>query len=290
VVTRSGSGGVASPRSGSGGVDGTLKTWDPATGELLHELSTGLGKTCRAVFTKDGKRIKAINNVCAMKEWDSTDFRELSSTPGTNPGNAKGRSAILESDAIASNEKDHQIALRDPTTGEIRLTLPGHGDRVTHLAISPNNRILASVSLDNTIKLWETATGNEVCTIRGSDEAVTSIAFSQDGLQIVAGGRGRQIRLWNSQTGQELQSFENPIGRQTLSLALSPDGSRLASGDIHGTISIWDVKSGQEVLEIPSDYPLVTKMAFSPDGCRLAAVFNDGTVLVWDAPSFAIAP
>jgi hypothetical protein len=59
---------------------------------------------------------------------------------------------------------------------------------VYQLAISPDDRFIATGCLDRTVCLWELKTGRQICAFRDDEAAVKSVAFSPDGLAILTGG------------------------------------------------------------------------------------------------------
>ena len=60
------------------------------------------------------------------------------------------------------------------------VILKGHDIRfrVAAVAISPDDKLLASGSHDKTVKLWKVATGTERATLKGHQELVNCVAFS----------------------------------------------------------------------------------------------------------------
>ena len=75
------------------------------------------------------------------------------------------------------------------------LTLKGHSDSVWAVAISPDGKMLASVSTDKTIKLWNLATGQELRTLKGHSDWVNSVAFSPDGKTLASGSSDKTVKL-----------------------------------------------------------------------------------------------
>ena len=61
---------------------------------------------------------------------------------------------------MATASADGTAGIWDSATGELRLTLRGHADRVISARFSPDGRRLATASLDRTIRLWDAETGH----------------------------------------------------------------------------------------------------------------------------------
>jgi WD40 repeat protein len=108
----------------AGSPAGTVRVWDPETGEEKPEV--GQDKfalkeprkvdTALVVLNPDGTRIAA---------WGGVSDR---------PG---------------------EVRVRDPETGRDKLTLRGHTKGVTSAAFSPDGKRLATGSWDGTVKVWE---------------------------------------------------------------------------------------------------------------------------------------
>jgi WD40 repeat protein len=132
---------------------------------------------------------------------------------------------------------------------------------VWSLAISPDNRTLASGSRDGTVKIWNLANGRLEHTLIEHSQGVWSLAFHPDGHMLASGSRDRTIRLWNSNTGN-LQRIlpKNPVrrvirqlpyrfswfSRRSFSLHFSPDGQTLISSSTdEAAIEFWEIPTGK---------------------------------------------
>ena len=55
----------------------------------------------------------------------------------------------------------------DTATGQVLLTLKGHGASNTGVTFNPDGRYLASASFDGTTRVWDAVTGQEVLKLIG---------------------------------------------------------------------------------------------------------------------------
>jgi WD40 repeat protein len=172
------------------------------------------------------------------------------------------------------------VHLRTTNPPELVLGI-GHSMRVNAVALSSDNRLMASASADNTIKLWEVKSGRELRTLPGHKGGAKCVAFTTDGKLLASGGNDKILRVWDVAAGTEFQSL-GEHSAPVEAVAFSPDGRWLASGSADNTAKLWDVESGREMKSLIGHTDWITSVAFSPDGKWLATGSNDRTVRLWE--------
>ncbi|WP_088891651.1 WD40 repeat domain-containing protein [Leptolyngbya ohadii] len=153
--------------------------------------------------------------------------------------------------------------------------------RITALAVSPDNRILAVAGRDQRIRLWDLEIGillGEIGTGR-----VTSLAFSPSGRILASGSRMLRwadgvtsfpgVQFWDVQNAELVDSLgTDPVN----AIAFSTDGEFLAVG--YQNTRLWRLRRRQPVRVLNSGS--VTALEFSPDGEQL--ITGSSRVKVWD--------
>ncbi|HEY8471188.1 MAG TPA: trypsin-like serine protease [Natronosporangium sp.] len=236
----------------SAGADGTVRLWDPATGQPGRVLS---GHTAA---------VRAVSPVTAPP---SAGFSHW----------------------LASAGEDHVIRLWNPVTGECERTLTGHTDWVRDLYAVPvgDRKLLASVGDDRTVRLWDPATGTLVRTLTGHSGWVAAVVpIVAEGRQLLASaGYDPQIRLWDPMTGTLVRTLDPPGPRVSILCPVRIDGRELlAAGGYGGGVQLREPATGELVHELPSDRAPVTGIAAIAVGDTvLVAVTTDaGEVRLWD--------
>ncbi len=158
----------------------------------------------------------------------------------------------------------------------------GHQGPILAVAISPNDKILASASGDTTVKLWQ-SDGTLLYTLRGHQAPVHDVEFSPDGEIIASSSLDRTIKLWRKD-GTLLNTLAGHEGvvRQ---IAFSPDGKTLASVSEDGTIKLW-YKEGRAWVHttLIKQQEQFWDLEFSPDGKMLAVGCSNGKIHLWQLP------
>jgi DNA-binding beta-propeller fold protein YncE len=199
-------------RIASASLDGTVRVWDAATGQVRHTLegSTGEGPNVpfSPAFSPDGRRLASASGDQAVKVWDTATGKELLTLQG-HTSRVLGVAFSPDGRQLASASKDGTVKVWDAATGEEAVCLPGHADWVVAVAFSPDGRRLAA-STDQTVKVWDLAAGQEPLTLRGHTGRVWGVAFSPDGRRLASAGDDQKAKVWDLATGQAALTFRRP--------------------------------------------------------------------------------
>jgi WD40 repeat protein/transcriptional regulator with XRE-family HTH domain len=160
-----------------------------------------------------------------------------------------------------------------------------HTDMTLALALSPDERVLASGSYDGIVKLWEVESGALLWS-GWHTQGIMRLAFSPNGRLLASGGVDATARLWEASLGTPLEDLPHPS--TVTSLAWSPDGRLLASSDFAGTIRLWAIPPGGRAVCVQTLHGhrmWVRGLAFAPDGSVLVSASWDGTLKRWELAS-----
>lgn len=210
-----------------------------------------------------------------------------------------GRLALSGS-GQGGTEADNAVRVWDLDTGKERLCLSGHGDRVTCLAVCPNNSRCLSGSFDETVRVWDLVEGRELCCLRGHTDRVRCVAVSNNGQLALSGGCDNAILLWNLNSGQLVRRFRNQ-SNWVIGAAFCPDMEHALSGTFDGGTRLFSLHSGRQVAggrgwfagllsrfgrgqrsPLNSELDTVTCVAFDPPRRRAALGCMDKTIRLWD--------
>jgi WD40 repeat protein/DNA-binding XRE family transcriptional regulator len=173
-----------------------------------------------------------------------------------------------------------EIRLWDGNGQTLHHIWRAHTEMVWTLALSPDERTLASASSTGSIKLWEVNSGILLWE-SWPRESFVWLAFSPIGDVLASGGVDGLVHLRDAQHGTPLKELQHTSG--VFWLAWSPNGRQLAIGCFDGSIWLWEMPQPEMPVQVLAAHKhRVTGLAFSLDGTQLASASYDGTIKLWD--------
>jgi WD40 repeat protein len=122
------------------------------------------------------------------------------------------------------------------------------------IAITSNQRQLASATGDNRILLWCLVTHQMLIPLTGHADTIWRLAYSPDDALLASTSADETVRLWEVMTGLPVMVLPRCHSHWVWSLAWSPDGTRLVTGGSDARLLVWDAKeawqAAQAVAEI----------------------------------------
>ena len=154
-------------------------------------------------------------------------------------------------------------------------------NRVKAIAISPDDKTIASAGGDKIIYLWDAKEENlKFGELVGHESEIRSIAISPNGKYMVNGDGNGDIKVWNMIDKIEIfhiKAHSLPIN----SLAFSPDGQNFVSASDDHNIKLWNVITWKEQCKIGQHLDIVNCVIFSPDGKLIASASDDCKINIW---------
>ena len=218
---------------------------------------------------------------------------------------------------LVSGSWDYCVVIWNASTGEMIKKLDGHKNCVRSIAVSPNNKYIASgSSLSRNIGqicIWNIESGDCLKTIDAHTEAVFALAFSPDNKFLVSGAeRGRKkdldlygphqkiqwepVCVWNVESGEfvktlKLSNDAADTATNVQALTFSPDNKFIVAGRgpgwkrNGGTIHIWNAESGELIKILKGHTKVVNSVAVSPDSKLILSGSSDKTIRLWNIES-----
>jgi WD40 repeat protein len=276
----------------SAGGDGTVRIWDPGTGQQRAVLEGHQGWVYAVcAVTVAGRELLASAGVDGtVRIWNPGTGRQETTLEGHQDGvwsvcpvTVGGR------ELLASGGADGTVRIWDPGTGLLCTTLEGHQHGVW--AVCPvtvaEEKLLASGGSDGTVRIWDPGTGQQRSTLKGHQREVNGVcAVTVAGAELLASaGSDRTVRIWDPQTGLQCATLE---GHQDGVWAVCPvtvaGRELLASAGSDRTVRIWDPETGQQHATLEGHQDWVCSVCPVTVAGRelLASAGDGGTVRIWD--------
>ena len=241
----------------SGSADGTIRFWDPKTGQELLTFTTGHTEWVKAfAFSENDTTLASAAFNGTVEVWNLKTAQELATFNEA------------ESDltaAVAFSHDAKRFAIRGGS-GAIAFDPSGFGTAAS------------GPGLGN-IQLWDITTGEQIPgPWQDAGDNANALAFSLDKKMLFTGFGRQGIRSWDLNTRLELFHLNaaEPFGRQ---FAFSPTGTLLATNGTHVQTHVWDIATQTEIT--PPSIQEASALAFSPGGILLAHGHHRDGIVFW---------
>ncbi|TMW86554.1 hypothetical protein EJD97_021228 [Solanum chilense] len=283
----------------TGGLDETVRLWDPTKLTCLH-TNTGHCLGVVSVTAHPNRRIAAsasldsfirvfevdTNNTIATLEAPPSEVWQLQFSPdGSTLAAAGGGSS--------------SVKLWDTTQWQLVATLciPRQGGSqpsersgskkfVLSVAWNPDGRLLACGSVDGTISVFDIARAKFLHFLEGHCMPVRSLVFSpllHESRILFSGSDDGHVHVYDAEGKTFLTSLSGHAS-WVLSVDVSPDGAAVATGSSDKTIKLWDLKMRAATQTLTNHTDQVWSVAFGPPSridvrsCMLASVSDDKSI------------
>jgi WD40 repeat protein len=202
------------------------------------------------------------------------------------------RGFLLAVEAVKIGQSHHGVRLASAEQW-LREALGFAGGRVlvetqtapSAVAISPDNRLLATGRTDGTAQLWDLSAKDPTASpvvLRGREDWVMALGISHDNRWLVtAGSNGTQ--LWDL-TAKDSSAKPVVLDESSIrAVAISPDSHWLVTGsEDDNTARLWDLKDPAARPRVLRGHGrTVDAVAISPDSRWLVTGSADGKVRIW---------
>lgn len=239
----------------SGAMDGSVRLWDVATGDVRYITRFEDGVYVADVsFSPDATHIAAALGDGTVRVLNAENGEPAFSIDAHDEPISN---AVYSYDGawLATGSLDRSIKIWDAANGDLLHTLDDHVGAIFRIAFTPDDNRIVSTTADATV-------------LNTNDDEVD-----------------RRVYVWDIESG-EAQRIIEPDSGFLRSLDISSDGAQIAvgmwDGDNGGTIRIYDSETGEEIRRLFGHSTPIADVRFTSDDARIISAAWDQTVLVWD--------
>jgi WD40 repeat protein/serine/threonine protein kinase len=147
-------------RIASTSTDHTVKLWDVSTGQLLHTLEGHGHEVNCAAFSPDGSRLVTGDANGQVKVWRA-DLGTVAFTLPDHPGQVRSLVFLRNADLLATLCMDGKVRFFEVKTAKQKSSFDAPPGFCWHLALSPDDKMLASSSDKGIVYLWDLPSGRK---------------------------------------------------------------------------------------------------------------------------------
>lgn len=232
---------VATCRPSADYCNPTISVWAVKTGEPLALFAlTGRAGVWAPWFSPDGKTLHAFRADTTWHYLDLPTRKELQVKKLEESAGEEDMLCVAMSsnrDRVYGGMKGGEVRVWSLPEGKELSRFTGHTGPVLSLAVSPDDKLIASAGADGAVRLWEADTGKEAHKLSHTGR-VLAVTFTIDGTRVVTGGEERSAIVWDVMNGTKVKRFQGHTG-EIMSLDISSDRKWLATGSADKTARTW---------------------------------------------------
>uniref|UniRef100_A0A0G4HPM7 U3 small nucleolar RNA-associated protein 13 C-terminal domain-containing protein n=1 Tax=Chromera velia CCMP2878 TaxID=1169474 RepID=A0A0G4HPM7_9ALVE len=160
------------------------------------------------------------------------------------------------------------------------FTLVAHQRDVNHVAVSPNDKLIATSGQDKVARLWSLADGSAQGECKGHTRGVWASAFSPADKVLATASGDTTVKLWN------LRQFACPCmktlqghSHAVLRVGFLPGGLQVVSAGGDGLVRLWNVRTSDCVFVMDGHDEKIWDLSVKGD--RVVSGGGDGRLTLW---------
>lgn len=161
-----------------------------------------------------------------------------------------------------------------------RVTEKAHDKDVNSVAVSPNDKLVASGSQDRTAKLWSLVDMSLLGVFRGHRRGVWAVAFSPMDQVLATASADGTVKLWSLQDFSCLKTFEGHDA-SVLKIIFVCRGTQLLTSGSDGLVKLWTIKTNECVKTLDAHQDKVWGLHASRKDDKMVTGSADSNITIW---------
>lgn len=175
------------------GLDGLVLLWDANSGKPAANLKLKFGTVPIDLTFHPNQPWLGVAGGEMVQVWDYQ--RRKTVLQADELGNISCLAFDVDGERLYVGGKKPVIHVFNMVSKSLQSTLST--TTAAALAVSPDNKTLASSSMNGEIRFWYAPTSQELATIKTNAQLINALTFSPDGSMLYAGSRDGKLMWWN---------------------------------------------------------------------------------------------
>lgn len=224
--------------------DKTVRAWDAQTGQQVKKMGEHTAVVNAVAPARKGPPLLVSgSDDGTVRLWDVRVRRCVQAYSGEKRYAVTAVAFAEAADAVYAGGLDNVLRAWDLRTGTVSLSLQGHTDTITGVALSADGAHVLTNAMDATVRVWD----------------VRPYAPAQRCVKTLTG---------------HTHNFEKAL----LRCAWSPDGTKVTAGSADRNVYIWDVDAGSLLYKLPGHKGSVNEVVFHPTEPIVGSASADKTI------------
>lgn len=229
------------------------------------------------------------NSVRLWKMLENHEFRCVAIGMGHTHAVATVAWARQSCSFVASGSQDTTIKIWNvppvldkdsPIKMTVKFTLKAHDKDVNSVAVSPNDKLLATGSQDKTAKIWLVEKGSAVGTLRGHKKGIWCVKFSPVDQCLATSSADSTIKIWALSDFTCVKTFEGHTS-SVLKFSFITRGMQLISSGSEGLIKLWTIKTNECIKTFDQHLDKVWSIAVNQSEDQIVSGGADSVINIW---------
>jgi len=177
----------------------TIKVWDTETGAELHQFPAE-GTSIQAVaISPDEDVVLSVQGSVdsTISAWDLSSNSLKYTIPSDHWSTITTLHCARSGTLFLTSSADHTVNIRHLASGQLRMTMEGHGDAVNSATFSGDTSKVLTGSEDRTVAVWDTESGQLETLLEGCTDGVKVVAFLPSDKKVLGCLSDGTVYIWD---------------------------------------------------------------------------------------------